>query len=158
MFTALGFGELVERARGGVRRSELAQSVPLELIQQVCATGSPAEVLARISDYHSAGAEVVGVAPSTAGDPDGRNALGALSGGWKSRGECARSELHGTRHEHVGVVSRADDEPGVTHRAQPLGRRRLGGVVVGEHRKPVIVESRHEMGDVDAEHEPLTDS
>ncbi len=81
MFTALGFGELVERARGGMRRSELAQSVPLELVQQVCATGSPAEVLARISDYHSAGAEVVGVAPSTARDPDGRNVLGALSGG-----------------------------------------------------------------------------
>lgn len=79
MFTELGFAELVRRARDGARRSELAGSVPFELLERVCAAGSPDEVIARISAYHDAGADVVGVAPSTAEDPGGRTALTALS-------------------------------------------------------------------------------
>ena len=41
--------------------------------------GSADEVIARISAYHDAGADVVGVAPSTAEDPGGRAVLTALS-------------------------------------------------------------------------------
>ena len=78
MFSALGFGELVRRAREGARRAELADSVPLELLEQVCAVGAPDEILARISAYHDAGADTVGVAPSTAEDPGGRDVLTAL--------------------------------------------------------------------------------
>ena len=79
MFAALGFGELVERARGGARRSELAAAVPFELLSEVGALGYGAEIAARISAYHEAGADVVGVVPSTAEDPGGRRALAAAA-------------------------------------------------------------------------------
>ena len=79
MFSELGFSELVRRAREGVRRSELVQAVPPGLIEQVGAVGSADEVVARICAYHEAGADVVGIAPSTAADPGGRAALGAVS-------------------------------------------------------------------------------
>ena len=42
MFSELGFGDLVRRARAGARRVELADRVPVELLDQVCALGSPA--------------------------------------------------------------------------------------------------------------------
>jgi hypothetical protein len=45
----------------------------------VCAVGSPDEIAARISAYHRAGANVVGVVPSTAEDPGGRRALSAVT-------------------------------------------------------------------------------
>lgn len=83
MFKQLGFSELVERARAGVRRSELAQSVPLELLEQVGAIGSADAVVARIAEFHDAGADVVGVVPSTAEDPGGRHVLSAISESFK---------------------------------------------------------------------------
>lgn len=83
MFSELGFADLVRRAREGARRSELARSMPFELLQRVCAAGSPDEIIARISAYHDAGAEVVGVAPSTAEDPGGRGVLTVLSEGFQ---------------------------------------------------------------------------
>ena len=83
MFSQLGFGELVERARAGARRSELASAVPPELLEQVCAIGSADEVIARISAYHEAGADVVGVVPSTAEDPGGRRVLSAIGESFK---------------------------------------------------------------------------
>jgi probable F420-dependent oxidoreductase len=83
MFSELGFAELVRRAREGARRSELARSVPFELLQRVCAVGSRDEVIARISAYHDAGSDVVGVAPSTAEDPGGEGVLTALSEGFQ---------------------------------------------------------------------------
>jgi probable F420-dependent oxidoreductase len=79
MFSGLGFSALVERARGGARRSELAREVPPELLEQVCAIGSADELTARISAYHDAGADVVGVVPSTAEDPGGRRVLSAIA-------------------------------------------------------------------------------
>ena len=79
MFTALGFGELVERARAGASRSELAARVPFELLSEIGALGSRAEIAARISAYHEAGADVVGVVPSTAEDPGGRRVLAAAA-------------------------------------------------------------------------------
>jgi probable F420-dependent oxidoreductase len=79
MFSRLGFSELVDRARSGERRAELAGQVPYELLSQVCAVGSADEIAARISAYHRAGAAVVGVVPSTAEDPGGRRVLAAVS-------------------------------------------------------------------------------
>jgi alkanesulfonate monooxygenase SsuD/methylene tetrahydromethanopterin reductase-like flavin-dependent oxidoreductase (luciferase family) len=79
MFSALGFSELVDRARHGARRSEIARSIPFELLEQIGAIGTIEDVVARISAYHDAGADVVGVVPSTAEDPAGRRALTAVS-------------------------------------------------------------------------------
>jgi probable F420-dependent oxidoreductase len=79
MFARLGFPELVEAARAGARRTELAARIPLELLEQVCAIGSASEVAERVSAYHEAGADVVGIVPSTAEDPGGRRALSAFS-------------------------------------------------------------------------------
>jgi probable F420-dependent oxidoreductase len=79
MFSKLGFGDLVGRAREGASRAELAAAVPAELLDRISATGTPAEVLARVTQYHEAGADVVGIVPSTAEDPGGRRALQAVS-------------------------------------------------------------------------------
>jgi probable F420-dependent oxidoreductase len=79
MFTALGHGELVEAARAGARRAELAARIPPALVAAVCAVGSADEVAARLSEYHAAGAAHVGVVPATAGDPGGRRVLAALA-------------------------------------------------------------------------------
>ncbi|HWO69080.1 MAG TPA: LLM class F420-dependent oxidoreductase [Umezawaea sp.] len=76
MFVELGFGTVVARAKAGVPRRELA--VPPELPNAVCALGSAAEVRERIAAYHHAGADHVGVAPSTADDPAGRRVLAAV--------------------------------------------------------------------------------
>jgi probable F420-dependent oxidoreductase len=79
MFTALGFGSLVDRARAGVTRRELIAAIPPELVAQVGAVGSAREIANRISAYHEAGADHVGVAPSTAEDSAGRGLLEALA-------------------------------------------------------------------------------
>jgi probable F420-dependent oxidoreductase len=81
MFSELGFAELVQRARRGARRSELAPMIPAELLAHVCALGTRGEVTARVSEYHDAGADIVGVVPSTAEDPAGRRVLTALRTG-----------------------------------------------------------------------------
>jgi probable F420-dependent oxidoreductase len=79
MFAELGFGELVERARSGARRAELAQEIPVELLRQVCAIGSAAEISERLASYGAAGASAAGVAPATAEDPAGARVLAALT-------------------------------------------------------------------------------
>jgi probable F420-dependent oxidoreductase len=79
MFAELGFGDLVARARAGERRASLARDVPLDLLRRVSAIGSAAEVTERLSAYFEAGADVVGVSPSTADDPGGRAVLGAVA-------------------------------------------------------------------------------
>lgn len=78
MFAELGFGELVERARSGERRTQLARDVPSELLRQVCAIGSVAEIQARLARYRAAGATALGLAPATAEDPAGARLLAAL--------------------------------------------------------------------------------
>jgi probable F420-dependent oxidoreductase len=75
MFSELGFSELVERARGGARRSELAAAFPLELAEQLGAFGTPEQVTARLRAYRHAGADTVAVVPVTAEDPGGRAVL-----------------------------------------------------------------------------------
>ena len=85
MFARLGFGALVEQARSGARRGELASAIPAELLGQVGALGSEEEVLGRITAFHRAGADHVGVVPSTAEDPAGRRLLQALAGAGVAR-------------------------------------------------------------------------
>ena len=75
MFSELGFPELVERARSGARRSELAAAIPFELAEQLCALGSPAQIAVRLHAYLRAGADTVAVVPVTAEDPAGRAVL-----------------------------------------------------------------------------------
>jgi probable F420-dependent oxidoreductase len=79
MFTELGFGSLVERARAGARRSELAEDITLELLNEVCAIGSADEIRARLACYREAGATRMGIVPATAEDPAGHRVLSALS-------------------------------------------------------------------------------
>lgn len=78
MFTELGFGALVDRARAGARRSELAGEITSELLRQVCAVGSEDQIRARLAAYRAAGATRIGIVPATAEDPAGRGALGPL--------------------------------------------------------------------------------
>jgi probable F420-dependent oxidoreductase len=75
MFCELGFADLVERARSGARRSELAAAVPFELAEQLGALGSPEQIAARLRAYLQAGADTVAVVPVTAEDPAGRAVL-----------------------------------------------------------------------------------
>ncbi len=79
MFTELGFGALVERARAGCRRREHAELIPVELLGEVCAIGSENAIEERLARYLAAGASRVGIVPATAEDPAGRLVLGALA-------------------------------------------------------------------------------
>jgi probable F420-dependent oxidoreductase len=79
MFTELGFGSLVERARAGARRSELAAEIPNELLDQVCALGTETQIQACLARYWAAGATRIGVVPATAEDPAGGRVLAALA-------------------------------------------------------------------------------
>lgn len=79
LFSSLGFGALVGCARSGMRRADLSAEVPEELIARIGALGSAPEIGRRISAYHEAGADHVGIVPSTAEDPAGRGLLAALA-------------------------------------------------------------------------------
>lgn len=79
MFCDLGFGDLVERARSGARRADLAAAIPFELAGQLAALGDPDQVGERIRAYLDAGADTVAVIPVTAEDPAGRIALGCVA-------------------------------------------------------------------------------
>lgn len=78
MFAALGFGALVDDARRGRPRRELATAIPRELLAAVGAIGSAAEITSRIAAYHDAGANDVAIVPATADDPAGRRLLTAI--------------------------------------------------------------------------------
>jgi probable F420-dependent oxidoreductase len=75
MFSTLGFSDLVETARRGARRSELATAIPFELTEQLGAFGDHEQIAARLKAYLNAGADTVAVVPVTAEDPDGRAVL-----------------------------------------------------------------------------------
>ena len=49
MFTELGFGSLVERARAGAKRSELAERITIELLGEVCTVEVPAITISPFS-------------------------------------------------------------------------------------------------------------
>ncbi len=78
MFTALGHGDLVDQARAGRPRAELAEAVPVELVEAVGAIGSAQDIARRVDEYLEAGASHVGLVPATAEDPAGRRLLTAL--------------------------------------------------------------------------------
>ena len=77
MFCELGFADLVQKARAGTTRRELAAAIPVELLDGVCALGSADRVEAQLRAYHEAGADCVAVVPSTAEDPAVRATLRA---------------------------------------------------------------------------------
>jgi probable F420-dependent oxidoreductase len=79
LFTGLGFGDLVSRARSGVPRAELADAIPVELLARIAALGGTDDVAQRISRYYDAGADHVAAVPATAEDPAGHGVLEALS-------------------------------------------------------------------------------
>nr|WP_042179694.1 LLM class F420-dependent oxidoreductase [Kibdelosporangium sp. MJ126-NF4]CEL13974.1 L-fuco-beta-pyranose dehydrogenase [Kibdelosporangium sp. MJ126-NF4]CTQ88343.1 L-fuco-beta-pyranose dehydrogenase (EC 1.1.1.122) [Kibdelosporangium sp. MJ126-NF4] len=78
MFTELGYGELVRRARAGESYATLARDLPAELLARVCAIGTVDQVKDRIAKYHLAGADHVALVPCTAEDPAGSSVLSAL--------------------------------------------------------------------------------
>ena len=79
MFSELGFPDLVERARNGARRSDLAAAIPFDLTEQLGALGSPEQIAGRLQAYLDAGADTVAVVPVTAEDPAGRGVLQAVA-------------------------------------------------------------------------------
>ncbi|SDG65062.1 probable F420-dependent oxidoreductase, Rv3093c family [Lentzea fradiae] len=79
MFTALGYGDLVEQARAGTPRARLAEAVPVELVEAVGAIGSVDDVVRRVHEYLDAGASHVGLVPATAEDPAARRLLTTLA-------------------------------------------------------------------------------
>jgi probable F420-dependent oxidoreductase len=79
MFCDLGFADLVEQARSGARRADLAAAIPLELADKLSALGDPVQVTDRLRAYLDAGADTVAVIPVTAEDPAGRSALGCAA-------------------------------------------------------------------------------
>jgi probable F420-dependent oxidoreductase len=79
MFTELGHGELVARARAGVPRAQLAGQIPSELLAAVGLIGPAPRIADRIAAYHRAGADHVGIVPATATDPAGAQLLAALA-------------------------------------------------------------------------------
>jgi probable F420-dependent oxidoreductase len=78
MFSALGFDDLVGKARAGATRRELAAAIPVELLDRVGALGTADRVAERLHAYRDAGADCVAVVPSTAEDPGGRETLSAI--------------------------------------------------------------------------------
>ena len=79
MFSELGYSDLVQRARAGAPRAELATAVPVELLGQVCALGSSRDIAERLQAYHNAGADTVAILPGTAEDPGGAATLAAVA-------------------------------------------------------------------------------
>ena len=78
-FRSIGYEDLVARARSGASRAELVNAIPEALLDAVCMLGSSHRIVGRIADYHSAGADHVGLVPATAQDPGGHHLLTALS-------------------------------------------------------------------------------
>jgi probable F420-dependent oxidoreductase len=79
MFAAAGFGELVDRARGGTAPGELLARVPHELPRSIGLVGGEADVQERVAEYRAAGVDELAIVPATAGDPGGRRTLEVLA-------------------------------------------------------------------------------
>jgi probable F420-dependent oxidoreductase len=78
MFTAAGFRETVEAARGGVHPAELLESLPPELAASVGLVGSEKEARRRAGEYFEAGLDELVLVPATAGDDAGERSLRTL--------------------------------------------------------------------------------
>lgn len=79
MFTAAGFGELVDFARTRPAPRELLAEVPPELPRAVGLVGDIDTVRARLGEYAAAGVDEIALVAATAGDPGGKRTLRALA-------------------------------------------------------------------------------
>jgi alkanesulfonate monooxygenase SsuD/methylene tetrahydromethanopterin reductase-like flavin-dependent oxidoreductase (luciferase family) len=107
MFSELGFLDLVQRARGGAKRAALAAAVPVELLDQVCALGSPEGIVERIQAYHDAGADSVAIVPGTAEDPGGAATLNAVA----LRHNANQGDVNNDARQHAMPSGRAAGRP-----------------------------------------------
>ena len=81
MFSDAGFAAIVSLARSGtLRRADLSERIPPQLIEAVGAIGDRTAVCERIAAFHAAGADTVAIVPATADDPAGRRVLTAAAG------------------------------------------------------------------------------
>jgi probable F420-dependent oxidoreductase len=79
MFIDAGFAEIVSLARSGtVRRADLSERVPPQLMEAVGAIGDRVTVQDRIAAFRAAGADTVALVPATAEDPGGRRTLASV--------------------------------------------------------------------------------
>ena len=78
MFTAAGFGEVVEAARAGVHPAELLKRLPRDLVACVGLVGTEDEIRERAGEYFDAGLDELVLVPATAGDDAGRRSLKTL--------------------------------------------------------------------------------
>ena len=78
MFTAAGFGDVVEAARAGVHPGQLLDSMPAELPAAVGLVGTEEEARSRAAQYFDAGLDELVLVPATAGDDAGARSLKAL--------------------------------------------------------------------------------
>jgi probable F420-dependent oxidoreductase len=79
MFTAAGFGAVVEYARRGGHPMDIADEIPPELVEAVALVGSEAEVRARIDEYDLAGITEIGLVVPPLDSPSGRRTLELLA-------------------------------------------------------------------------------
>ena len=78
MFTAAGFGDVVEAARGGMHPAALLAQMPPDLVGAVGLVGTEAEARRRAGEYFDAGLDELVLVPATAGDDAGRRSLEAM--------------------------------------------------------------------------------
>lgn len=79
MFVSAGFGEAVERARGGGGQSDLLDLLPAGAPSELGLVGSLDQVRRLLDTYADAGLDEVAVVPATVGDPSGTRTLTALA-------------------------------------------------------------------------------
>jgi len=78
MFTAAGFGELVDAARRGAHPAQLLEQVPAGLTAAVGLVGTEEEIRRRAAEYFNAGLDELVLVPATAGDDAGVRSLRTL--------------------------------------------------------------------------------
>jgi alkanesulfonate monooxygenase SsuD/methylene tetrahydromethanopterin reductase-like flavin-dependent oxidoreductase (luciferase family) len=81
MFTAAGFGDVVELARGRPHPRDLAARLPADLLDAVALAGPEGDVRARIDAYAAAGVAEIGLVVPPLDSPSGRRTLEALAPG-----------------------------------------------------------------------------
>jgi probable F420-dependent oxidoreductase len=78
MFTAAGFGDLVDAARSGAHPAQLLERVPRGLAAAVGLVGTEDDARKRAGEYFDAGLDDLVLVPATAGDDAGQRSLETL--------------------------------------------------------------------------------
>jgi probable F420-dependent oxidoreductase len=78
MFTAAGFGEIVEAAKRGAHPAQLLESLPPELAASVGLVGTEDQARRRAAEYVDAGLDELVLVPATASDDAGAHSLQTL--------------------------------------------------------------------------------